>query len=631
MTAFVALLGTGAVTATASAEPSYPVVGGVVRDNVDHGHSPKTAEEFAGGRQQAVAQDYVRGIDVARFQHSTPIDWAQVAGSGIRFVGVKASEGDYYENPYLAGDLDGARDAGMYAFSYHYGTPNDSSGLMQADYFLDRARYVRDGRTLYPVLDMEANPYDTANDCYDKTSAELVAWIREFMTEVRRRTGVSGMIYTTPAFWSECVGGSAAFKDYPLWLAHHDTATPAVPPAWPGWTFWQYSDTTRVPGITGDVDGNYVSGGEAALQALAVEEAGYTATTPVRVLDTRTTTPVSGGGSVTVDLSGRLPATATAAVLNVTGLATAPTYVTVWPSGTTRPNVSNLNLVTGDVRPNLVTVRVGPDRRVQLYNNAGNTHLLADLAGWYATDATGLNTALSPMRVLDTRTGAPLGGADTRTVSLSASVPANATAVTLNLTGVDATAATYVSAWPTGAPRPEASNLNLSGPNATPNLVTVKLGTNRSINLFNNAGAVHLVADLAGYYAPNTGSKFVAVPPQRLLDTRNGGPTWTPVSGGGSALPLTMLGPVPTGATGAVLNITGISPTTATFVSVYPRTGSTPTRPGSSNLNLVPNQTVPNLVSVATGPQSDVWMFNNAGTVHLVADLAGYFTPQQRM
>jgi hypothetical protein len=366
----------------------------------------------------------------------------------------------------------------------------------------------------------------------------------------------------------------------------------------------------------------------AALDTLATKAAGFTATAPTRVLDTRDTSALGSGGVVTVDLSGQLPATATAAVLNVTGIATASTFVTVWPNGRPRPNASNLNLVAGDVRPNLVTVQVGADRKVSLYNNAGSTHLLADLAGYYATDATGLYTARSSQRVLDTRGGTgPLGAQGKVTLDLSAQVPVSATAVTLNLTGVDATQSTFVSAWPTGQPRPNVSSLNLNNANATPNLVTVKLGTNRSVDLFNNVGTVQLIADLAGYYSPDEGSKFVAVAPQRLLDSRSGGVSWQAVSGGGNALALSMLDPVPANATSVILNVTGIAPTTATFVSVYPRSTTTPPRPAASNLNLVAGQTVPNLVSVGTGTNTDVWLFNNAGGINLLADLAGYFVP----
>jgi hypothetical protein len=147
------------------------------------------------------------------------------------------------------------------------------------------------------------------------------------------------------------------------------------------------------------------------------------------------------------------------------------------------------------------------------------------------------------------------------------------------------------------------------------------------VDLYNNSGQVHLLADLAGYYSPDSGAKFVALSPMRVLDTRATATTWTPVTGGGTAVPLTMSGPIPAGATAAVMNLTGVSPTVATYVSAFPKTSATPTRPTTSNLNLTAGQILPNLSSVALGPNRDVWLFNNAGTINLIADLAGYFTP----
>ena len=62
---------------------------------------------------------------------------------------------------------------------------------------------------------------------------------------------------------------------------------------------------------------------------------------------------------------------------------TAPTqagHVTVFPSGTAAPNVSNLNFVAQQSVPNLVTVPVGADGSVTLLNaSAGTSQLLADL------------------------------------------------------------------------------------------------------------------------------------------------------------------------------------------------------------------------------------------------------------
>jgi hypothetical protein len=57
--------------------------------------------------------------------------------------------------------------------------------------------------------------------------------------------------------------------------------------------------------------------------------------------------------------------------------------VTVFPTSP-RPVASNLNLSTGAVRPNLVTVKVNQAAgTVTIYNEAGSIDLVADVAGWY--------------------------------------------------------------------------------------------------------------------------------------------------------------------------------------------------------------------------------------------------------
>ncbi len=92
--------------------------------------------------------------------------------------------------------------------------------------------------------------------------------------------------------------------------------------------------------------------------------------------------------------------------MNVTATRpTATSFVSVYPGGTTRPGASNLNVVAGQTIPNLVTVALGAGNRVTLYNSAGTIDLIADLAGYYTSGAGAGFTAVSPVRVLDTRTG----------------------------------------------------------------------------------------------------------------------------------------------------------------------------------------------------------------------------------
>jgi alpha-tubulin suppressor-like RCC1 family protein len=343
------------------------------------------------------------------------------------------------------------------------------------------------------------------------------------------------------------------------------------------------------------------------------------------VLDTRASGGVvGGGGTITIDLASRVPTTATAVILNVTGVTpTAHTFVTVFPGGTTRPNASSLNLVPNDTRPNQVTVALGANRTVSLYNNAGNVHLVADLAGYYGTAGGAKYTALPPYRVFDTRqAGAAVGPGGTLPLSLTELVPASATAVTFNLTATNPTASTFITAWPAGTPRPNASNVNVPTGDTRPNLVTVAIGTDLQVFLYNNAGSVDLIVDLAGFYTPDYGASFVPTSPTRVLDTRNGTGTGgtNPVGPGGK---VDLFFGVPFTATGVIVNITGVDATAGTYVAAY--ADGALGAPVGSVLNLSPGQTVPNAAAVAFMNSRQIELYNNAGNVHLVADLAGYF------
>ncbi|MFI7674919.1 RCC1-like domain-containing protein [Actinophytocola sp. NPDC049390] len=352
----------------------------------------------------------------------------------------------------------------------------------------------------------------------------------------------------------------------------------------------------------------------------------FTSMTPTRVLDTRNGTgvpagAVPGGGVITVDLSSRVPANATAVVLNVTGVQpTLSTVITVWPSGETRPTTSTLNLRAKEIRANAATVALGPDRKIQLRNNSGSVHLVADLAGYYAPATGSRFTSMAPTRVLDTRvSGGAIGPGQTRTINLSTRVPATATAVTFNLTGASATLSTFVTAYPAGQSRPLASSLNLVPGQITPNLVTVALGTNRSVTLHNNSGNTHLVADLAGYYATDRGNPFYQMSPFRVYDTRYGEPLYQ-----GETAIFEFTTEVPPSATSLVFNLTGTAPSASTFVTAYPGGGS---RPNASNINLAKGQTAANMAVVAFGPGREIWMYNNTGVVDVIVDVAGYFAP----
>lgn len=104
---------------------------------------------------------------------------------------------------------------------------------------------------------------------------------------------------------------------------------------------------------------------------------------PHRVLDTRPNEGLPLGGSLVVEVA---DGDVLAVVLNVTATeSNAAGFITVWPSGISRPVVSNLNVErAGQTIPNSAIVGVGGDDRtdVSFFSQTG-THLVVDVAGYY--------------------------------------------------------------------------------------------------------------------------------------------------------------------------------------------------------------------------------------------------------
>jgi hypothetical protein len=338
--------------------------------------------------------------------------------------------------------------------------------------------------------------------------------------------------------------------------------------------------------------------------------------------------------------AGGVPRGATTVVMNVTVTEpTAGSYLTAWPASEPRPLASNLNYLAGQTVPNLVTVRIGLEGKVSLYNLAGSTHVIADVAGWYGVDygdAGSRYNPVTPARVLDTRTGVgALGGklGPSGTLGLQVTgrggVPASGvSAVVLNVTVTEPTAGSYLTAWPAGQGRPLASNLNYGAGQTVPNLVVVKVGAGGVVNLFNHVGATHVIADVAGWFGagprPPAGG-FSPSGPIRIVDTRvgHGAPAAKVGPGGTLAFRVTdRAGLPPSGVAAVVLNVTVTEPSAGSFLTVWPHREA---RPLASNLNYDAGQTVANLVVVKVGTNGDVALFNNAGATHVVVDIAGWY------
>ncbi|AUY52608.1 hypothetical protein [Streptomyces sp. CB01881] len=141
-----------------------------------------------------------------------------------------------------------------------------------------------------------------------------------------------------------------------------------------------------------------------------------------------------------------------------------------------------------------------------------------------------------------------------------------------------------------------------------------------TVALRNSSGTTHVVADLSGYYRPNDGRRFTPLTPQWLIDTRD---TGTPLGGRGKvSVQVAGNARVPSSATAAVLNVTVTEGQKDGYLTAY--ASGTP-RPGTSNINYAPGQTVPNQVIAPIGADGRVTIENNDGSAHVVVDLAGYY------
>jgi uncharacterized protein (DUF1501 family) len=236
---------------------------------------------------------------------------------------------------------------------------------------------------------------------------------------------------------------------------------------------------------------------------------------PARLLDTRhglgaPRERLRGGRVIDLQVTNRggVPATGTTAVvLNVTAVGPSATgYLTVWPAGEARPNVSNLNYDARRDVPNLVVCKVGTGGRVSIFAEAGDLDVVADVVGCFTSEGASL-VPLTPARLLDTRLGqgaragrVPGGGEIELTVAGVRGVAADAQAVALNVTATDSLTDTFVTVYPNGVARPDASSLNVTAGGTVANLVIAKVGTDGKVRLFNGAGGLHLIADVTGYF-----------------------------------------------------------------------------------------------------------------------------------
>jgi hypothetical protein len=282
-----------------------------------------------------------------------------------------------------------------------------------------------------------------------------------------------------------------------------------------------------------------------------------------------------------------------AAITSVNAAGTAATF-TVNTAGLT-PGKYDVGLPGGGDLPNAYTVTAAP-----------------------AAPPASAFTAVTPARILDTRTGlgapkAKVAAHGTVTVAIAGhgGVPGSrATAVALDVTAIGPTASGGIVGYPAGAARPADPDVSFTGRVTQTRLIVVPLRSGK-ISLYNtSAGTVDLTADVAGYYTTaSTGSTLTTTGPTRVLDTRSGtgAPKARVAAHGTVALTVAGKGGVPaTGATSVLLDVAALSPTAAGSLTVFP---AGKTRPTATEVSFAASVTGDDLVAVPIGSHGQVDLY----------------------
>lgn len=354
---------------------------------------------------------------------------------------------------------------------------------------------------------------------------------------------------------------------------------------------------------------------------------------PMRVADTR----LAECGCVRLDdttirviVAGRagVPAGITAAAITVTATeASTGTFVTVWPSGTPRPETSTVNLGAGRTAANSTIVPLGaagtPGAGAIDVFSPAQLDLIIDVTVGFvpaATSRAGRFVPTAPRRLLDTReTGGVLANGGAVDVALPAGVAADSLALVLNVTSVDATSPGFVTGRAAGTPASTSSFVNPDGSGAPRAASIIVPASPAGVTIESSSGG-HLIVDLVGWFTGPSAAEsgegmFVAATPTRLLDTRIDAPRlWR----GGTR---ELASPI-SDAAALVTNVTLDQVDAPGFVAAFPAGNA---RPATSSINAAArNTTIANLAITTVSTRGLAW-FANVGT-DLIVDLTGWFT-----
>ncbi len=232
-----------------------------------------------------------------------------------------------------------------------------------------------------------------------------------------------------------------------------------------------------------------------------------------------TVTQAPASCSYALDTGAAIPASGGAGSLTVTTNPNCPWSVSS-SAGWVAFSGQTFGAGTGTI--DYTAARNNGDPRSATLNVIGQTVTLQQAGLW----GFGLRfVPVAPCRLADTRYTSILAGGTARDFAIPQSgcgIPSTAQAYSLNVTAVPAGYLGYLTAWPTGQARPNASTLNSWQGTVVANAAIVPAGADGAVSVY-VSNATDVILDVNGYFDTSSGANsfaFYPATPCRVADTR---------------------------------------------------------------------------------------------------------------
>jgi lysozyme len=197
----------------------------------------------------------IQGVDVSN--HQGKINWNELSkNKKIKFVYIKATEGQDFKDKFFESNWNSASVAGLYKGAYHYFRVK-SSGISQAKNFINMVPI--ENNTLPPVIDIEENGISKK-----KFRKEL----KEYITLIENEYNQKPVLYIVYNLYDEYIKGG--FKEYNIWI--RDVMKPPKLSDNRKWIFWQFCNRGYLNGCNTYVDLNVFDGNINDLKSLLKTE-----------------------------------------------------------------------------------------------------------------------------------------------------------------------------------------------------------------------------------------------------------------------------------------------------------------------------------------------------------------------